>query len=85
MGYCFLAKDGSEEALPVLVIKGRDSRASLAHPALCKGRLRDDAVGQAASSIRRLGHRQSLLLKTDNEPALVDLRRAFAERLGVRT
>eukprot|EP00969_Alexandrium_andersonii_P029433 1284794-Alexandrium_andersonii.AAC.1 len=68
-----------------LVIKDRDSKAILAHPALRKGRLRDDAVGQAAASIQWLGHRQRVLLKIDNEPALVDLRRAVAERLGART
>eukprot|EP00969_Alexandrium_andersonii_P019391 846374-Alexandrium_andersonii.AAC.1 len=82
MDYCFLAKDGSDASLTVLVIKDRDSRAILAHPPLCKGRLRDDAMDQAAASIRRLGHRQRVLLKTGNEPALVDLRRAVAERLG---
>eukprot|EP00969_Alexandrium_andersonii_P059402 2615968-Alexandrium_andersonii.AAC.1 len=79
MDYCFLTKDGSDASLTVLVIKDGDSRAILARPALCKGRLRDDAVDQAAASIRRLGHRQRVLLETDDEPALVDLRRAVAE------
>eukprot|EP00969_Alexandrium_andersonii_P201348 8896710-Alexandrium_andersonii.AAC.1 len=74
MDYCFLTKDASEMSLTVLVLKDRDSRAVLAHPVLCKGRLREDTMGQAASSIRRLGHRQNVLLKTGNEPALVDLR-----------
>eukprot|EP00969_Alexandrium_andersonii_P187195 8270871-Alexandrium_andersonii.AAC.1 len=35
-------------------------------------------------SIRWLGHRRRVLLKTDNQLALVDLRRAVAERLGVQ-
>eukprot|EP00969_Alexandrium_andersonii_P286489 12664479-Alexandrium_andersonii.AAC.1 len=39
---CFLAEDTSETILTVLVIKDRDSWATLAHPVLCKGRLRDD-------------------------------------------
>eukprot|EP00969_Alexandrium_andersonii_P027123 1182625-Alexandrium_andersonii.AAC.1 len=42
MGYCFLAKDGSDTSVAVLVIKDRDSRAILAHPVLRKGPLRDD-------------------------------------------
>eukprot|EP00969_Alexandrium_andersonii_P085643 3776081-Alexandrium_andersonii.AAC.1 len=42
MDYCFLTKDPSETTLPVPVIKGRDSRAILAHPVLRKGRLHDD-------------------------------------------
>eukprot|EP00969_Alexandrium_andersonii_P318783 14081939-Alexandrium_andersonii.AAC.1 len=85
MDYCFLAQDGSGASLTVLVIKDRDSRAILAHPVLRKGRLRDDSVGQAVASIRRRGHRRWILLRTDNEPALVDLRQAVAERLGVQT
>eukprot|EP00969_Alexandrium_andersonii_P077435 3414675-Alexandrium_andersonii.AAC.1 len=85
MDYCFLTKDGSDTSLTVLDIKDRGSKATLAHPVLCKGRLHDDTVDQAVASIRRLGHRQRALLKTDNEPALVDLRRAVAERLGVQT
>eukprot|EP00969_Alexandrium_andersonii_P291307 12876992-Alexandrium_andersonii.AAC.1 len=47
MDYRFLAKDTSDEALTVLVIKGRTSCAILARPVLRKGRLRDDAVDQA--------------------------------------
>eukprot|EP00969_Alexandrium_andersonii_P110534 4878191-Alexandrium_andersonii.AAC.1 len=57
MDYCFLTKDASETSLTVLVLKDRDSRAILAHPVLRKGRLHEDAVDQAVSSIRRLGHR----------------------------
>eukprot|EP00969_Alexandrium_andersonii_P230023 10159027-Alexandrium_andersonii.AAC.1 len=76
MDYCFLTKDTSGATLTVLVIKDRDSRASMAHPALCKGRLHDDTVDQAVASIRGLGHHRRVLLKTDNELALVDLRRA---------
>eukprot|EP00969_Alexandrium_andersonii_P362462 15459770-Alexandrium_andersonii.AAC.1 len=36
-----------------------------AHPVLCKGRAFEDTVDQAAESIRRLGHRGRVLLKTD--------------------
>eukprot|EP00969_Alexandrium_andersonii_P110044 4855131-Alexandrium_andersonii.AAC.1 len=43
LGYCFIAKDGSDASLAALVIKDRDFRATLAHPVLRKGRLRDDA------------------------------------------
>eukprot|EP00969_Alexandrium_andersonii_P224739 9925397-Alexandrium_andersonii.AAC.1 len=52
-------------ALTVPVVKARDSRAILAHPVLCEGRLQDDAVDQAIASIRRLGHHHRVLLKTD--------------------
>eukprot|EP00969_Alexandrium_andersonii_P284707 12585372-Alexandrium_andersonii.AAC.1 len=56
--YCFLAKDGSDTTLTVLVIEDWGSEAILAHPVLRKGRLRDDTVDQAAASVRRLGHHQ---------------------------
>eukprot|EP00969_Alexandrium_andersonii_P364584 15464434-Alexandrium_andersonii.AAC.1 len=56
MGYCFLAKDGSDTSLTVLVLKDRSSRAILARPVLCKGRLREDTVGHAVSGIHRLEH-----------------------------
>eukprot|EP00969_Alexandrium_andersonii_P357851 15449742-Alexandrium_andersonii.AAC.1 len=64
------------------MVKDRDSRAILANPVLCKGRLRSDTIDQAAESIRRLGHRGRVLLKTDNEPALVDLRQGVADALA---
>eukprot|EP00969_Alexandrium_andersonii_P270934 11975078-Alexandrium_andersonii.AAC.1 len=46
--------------------------------------MHDDTVDQAVASIRRLGHHHRVLLKTDDEPALLDLRRAVAERLGAQ-
>eukprot|EP00969_Alexandrium_andersonii_P259249 11462789-Alexandrium_andersonii.AAC.1 len=82
MDYCFLTKDTSDKTLTVLVIKDRDSRAILAHPVLRKGRLRDDTVDQAVASVRGLRRQHRVLLKTDNEPVLLDLQRAVAERLG---
>eukprot|EP00969_Alexandrium_andersonii_P222260 9816468-Alexandrium_andersonii.AAC.1 len=75
MDYRGPAKDTSDKTLTVLAIKDRGSRAILARPALRKGRLRDDTVDQAVDdSIRRLGHHRRILLRTDNEPALLDLR-----------
>eukprot|EP00969_Alexandrium_andersonii_P124222 5489143-Alexandrium_andersonii.AAC.1 len=70
MGNRFLAKGGSDASLTALVTKDRDSKAILARPVLRKVRSRDDVVDQAVASVRRLGHRQRVLLKTDNEPAL---------------
>eukprot|EP00969_Alexandrium_andersonii_P043787 1920464-Alexandrium_andersonii.AAC.1 len=81
-GHCSLTKVTSDATLTVLVKKDRDSRAILARPVLRKGLLRDDAVDQAVASVRRFGHHHRVLLETDKEPALLDLRRAVAERLG---
>eukprot|EP00969_Alexandrium_andersonii_P163635 7232817-Alexandrium_andersonii.AAC.1 len=74
MDYCFPTKDSSDVPVAVLVLKDRASWAVLARPVLRKGHLREGAVDQAVSSFRRLEHRGKVLLKTDNEPALVDLR-----------
>ena len=82
MDYCFLTKATDGPTLTVLVVKDRDSRAIMAHPVLCKGRLHQDTVEQAAQDVLRLGHRVKVLLKTDNEPALVDLRKGVVEELG---
>ena len=84
LDYCFLAKDTSDKSLTVLVIKDRNSRAILAHPVLCKGRQHSGTVEQAVCSIRRLGHQHKVILKTDNEPALVDLRNEVARALGLQ-
>ena len=46
-----------------------------------KGRDLGDNVDQACANIRRLGSRKKVLLKTDNEPALVDLRNGVIEKL----
>eukprot|EP00969_Alexandrium_andersonii_P198413 8762895-Alexandrium_andersonii.AAC.1 len=82
MDYRFLPKDTDAESLTVLVLKDHDSRAIMAHPVLCKGRLRSDTIEQAADSIRRLGHRGRVLLKTGNEPALVGLKLGVADALA---
>merc|ERR1711884_344892 len=56
----------------------------MASGVLCKGRGPDDAVHQAIRSIHRSGHRGKLLLTTDGEPALVDLRKAVEAGLGLQ-
>ena len=82
LDYCFLTKAPDGPTLTVLVSKDRDSRAVVARPVLCKGRLHQDTVEQAAQDVLRLGHRTKVLLNTDNEPALTDLRKGVAEALG---
>eukprot|EP00969_Alexandrium_andersonii_P196202 8668358-Alexandrium_andersonii.AAC.1 len=51
MGYCFLAKDGSDASLTVLVIKDRDSSAILSHPVLrTPGRCRGTGCGERSAA-----------------------------------
>ena len=74
MDYCFLSNDEGSKSLTVLVVKDRGPKAIIANPVLCKGRAFEDTVEQAALNIRRFGHLGKVILKTDNEAALVDLR-----------
>ena len=48
---------------------------------LHKGRGEEETVQQAVDNVRRLGHSTKLILKTDNEPALLALRTEVAKRL----
>ena len=69
--------------LTVLVLEDRGLGASLAHRALRnKGQLHEDAVEQAAHAALRLGHRTTVLLKTDTAPALFDLKRGVTGASG---
>ena len=83
MDYCFLSKEEGSRSLTVLAAKDRGSKAIIANPVLCKGRAFEDTVDQAALNIRRFGHQGRVVLKTDNEAALVDLRVGVAEKLGL--
>ena len=84
MDYCFLSKEQGSKVLTVLVTKDRESRAIVANPVLCKGRAFEDTVDQAVDHVRRFGHLGRVLLKTDNEPALMDLRNGVAENSSCR-
>ena len=81
MDYCFLGRAGSPSSATVLIMKDRESRSILASVVQSKGRGLDETVTQAAANIRRLGHYGRVILKTDGEPAIMDLRRGVAEKL----
>ena len=84
MDYCFLLKeDGVPESHGVLVTKDRGSKAIIANLVLCKGRAFEDTVDQAVLNNRRFGGQGKVVLKTDNEAALVDLRVGVAEKLSL--
>ena len=57
----------------------------MANAVFCKGRGHPEAVDQAAANVHRLGHKTKIWLKTDGEPALMDLRRGVAEKLGIQS
>ena len=83
MDYCHLRKASSPTSVTVLLCKDRNSKIPMANVVTRKGRGQESAVEQAVTNIRRLGH-GPILIKTDGEPALVDLRRAVTAALGTQ-
>jgi len=81
MDYGFANKKGDSKSLTILVTKDRDSRAIVANLVMHKGRDLGEAVDQGCANIKRFGNREKFILKTDNEPALIDLRQGIAEKL----
>ena len=72
--YAFLSREGDERPLTILVTKDRDSRIIMGNVVLHKGRGEEDSIVQRAEKVKRLGHHGKVLIKTDNEPALISLR-----------
>ena len=62
----------------------RDSGILMADVAMHKGRGEEEVIEQAAENIRRLGHITKLVIKTDNEPALISLRDEVIKKLDVQ-
>ena len=83
MDYCFLGRARSPSSATVLIMKDRGSRSILASVVQSKGRGLDETVTQAAANIRRLGHYGRVILKTDGEPAIMDLRRGWLRSSSV--
>ena len=77
MDYGFMSRKTDERSMTILVTKDRDTQVVMANVVLHKGRSFGDAVAQGVTNLKRLGHRQRFTLKTDNEPALLDLREAI--------
>jgi len=74
MDYCFIRRKVEEDTATVVVIKDRDSRAIRAHALRFKGTCLDEASTLVSQAIQAFGHKGKLAIKTDNEPALLDLR-----------
>ena len=76
MDYCFVRRENETETVPILVVKDRGSRAIQAWMVERKGADVDtgDAASRAVQGIRSFGHRGRLMIKTDNEPAILALK-----------
>ena len=83
MDYCFIRRAVETETATVLVVKDRVSRAIRVHVLGFKGTCLEEASSIAAGAISQFGHKGAISLKTDNEPALIDLRRETTDKLDI--
>ena len=81
--YAFVRREAEVDTTTLLVMKDRDSRAIRAWVVPVKGVGSDmrHAVSRAVEGVHELGHRGPVVLKTDNEAALLALREAIMAEL----
>ena len=70
--YAFMKEKGNDETLTIIVMKDRDTKAISSDVVELKGRGIDGTIERVIENIRRLGYKK-IILKSDQEPALVDL------------
>ena len=73
MDYCFLRRDGEAELITILILKERQSRAIQAWVVPNRSTILEQgaAVERALEGIRRFGLREKVIIKTDNEAAIL--------------
>ena len=84
LDYCFLRNGRGQEYAPVLASKDRRSKLLCAHVVPNKGASAEWVISQSMRDIVKMGHSSSVVLRSDGEPALVDLLGQVAlQRQGV--
>ena len=78
MDYCFMGQDETK-CLPILVIRDHASKTVFSHVVPCKGTSQQYPIAQSVDDIEQLGHAK-LILKSDQEPAILDLRDTIIAR-----
>ena len=73
---CFVRDQLGLESAKILVSKDRDTRMFSAHLVPLKGAV---MIQQCARDLERLGHYGQITLKSDQEAAIVDVRRTLLE------
>ena len=73
LDYCYMRNNRGSEALPVVVLKERDSRALAAHAMPYKGGDTEWTVKQIVRDMRRWEIKGSVIMRSDQEDALLDL------------
>ena len=77
--YWFLRDEQGEESTPVLVAKDDITKSVAAHIVFQKGNL-DWVADRVVNDMETFGHCANVYIKSDQEPALVDLVRAVKEK-----
>ena len=78
--YCFLRNRPSDPSICVLVGRDRESKTLIAHTVPAKGAEVEWAAAQVVKDLRKLGHHSNLILKSDQEPAIVSFLQDVANR-----
>ena len=80
---CYIKREDERQSVPVLLCKDRGSRAVRAWMLNSKGvsNIEDQAVQKATEAIQHFGHRGPIIIKTDNEPALLALKEKIMANL----
>ena len=82
MDYAFVRRQDETETVTVLVVKDRDSRGLRTSVMKQKGIIIEESADKAADMVKGFGHQGKILMKVDNERALVALRKEVISRLG---
>ena len=79
--YAFVRRVGEKDVITLLVMRDRGSRALRVWIVPNKGAEMEDTVLKAVEGVLHLGYRGRVLIKCDNEPAILALREAIIARL----
>ena len=82
--YCFLRNGPNEACAPTLVAKDRRTKLLMSHVVPCKGADQEWVAAQTLRDLERLGHYGDIVLRSDGEPALVDLMKEIEKGRGNR-
>ncbi len=72
--YAFVRRDDEEEVATLLVMRDRDSKSIRAWALEHKGADLAETVNRAVHGVQQLGYRGRVHIRTDAEPAVIDLR-----------
>ena len=82
--YCFPRDKAGGEYVVVLVARDRETKMTMSHVVPVKGANQEWVAEQLVRDLLKVGHHGDLILKSDQEPAVVDLLREVARLRGTK-